>query len=362
MEIIPFKTETGLQHFTQNAEWEVVKFSAEKRMVRYECCKEPFTEVVYHLHLRRKTLYYIYTLVLPVTTITSLIALGFCLPPNSGERIILSVTILVSMTVYLNIAGRKLPATSKNIPLLSLFYFLLFIQICFSLAASTFVLANFYRQNFSKPMPEWFRWLIFENLSKLLCGQKISTKRPLRFGTAQGGKTVRFSDFITVNGSLASEASRCSRISSNGTHKKSSDKPLEEHLRVPLFHSRDKENNETDSTLLNGSFCNTTSASLQSEDTLFSSPTETINMFENIFGTRLAEKAERRQAKLINKEIEVLTHDVYEKEKKKEMINEWQYASMVIDRAFLIIFISTLTISISFFLLHKIPHLTDNSM
>ena len=356
MEVKPFAQETGLQHFIKNAEWDVMAFKAEQRNMYYHCCSQPFTEVVYQLHLKRKTLYYMYSLVLPVTTITSLIAIGFCLPPNSGERIILSVTVLVSMTVYLNIASKRLPATSDNIPLLSLFYLMLFVQIALSLAASTFVLTNFYRQNFSKPMPSWFRWLIFDNLSGLLCGMKLKRRPPVGLNkTKQRRKTVRFSDIITINGSATSLSSKECRRIANGTAKCHGINASTKHDNGPDKAPSTQQNSDgtaSSQVTMNGS--------IHSDDAM---TTSQINLYENIREERLVEELGKRHTQqLICDEIDVLTNDVYGKERKKETILEWQHASAVIDRAFFIIFIFTLTLALSFFLLHKIPYLSSDNI
>ena len=395
MEVAPFGQETGLQHFIKNAEWDVMTFKAEQRVIRHACCTEPFAEVVYHLRLKRKTLYYMYTLVVPVTTITSLIAIGFCLPPNSGERIILSVTVLVSMTVYLNIASKRLPATSDNIPLLSLFYLMLFVQISLSLAASTYVLANFYRQNFSKPMPSWFKWLIFDNLGGLLCGMKLKRSMPIspRTRQHQQRKTVRFSDIITINGSATSLSSKGSRKLPNGTAKG---------VGVTASPKHDKYNTSTDKKL-SSKTNNATSANCASNanragnancagnanrsgnancaSTIHNkgnaksqtkmngsanlnevTADDRINLYENMFEDKIVEEFGKRQTQqLICEQIDVLTADVYEQEKKKETVLEWQYASAIIDRAFFFAFVFTLVLALSFFLLHKIPYLSGDN-
>jgi len=352
MEVAPFAQETGLQHFIKNAEWDVKSFQAEQRTVHYSCCKEPFTEVVYHLHLKRKTLYYMYTMVMPVTTITSLIAIGFCLPPNSGERIILSVTILVSMTVYLNIASKRLPVSSDNIPLLSLFYLMLFAQIALSLAASTFVLANFYRENFSKPIPTWFRWLVFDNLSGFLCGTKLEKRPSAGFRGKQRRKTVRFSDVVTINGSATSISSKESKSVPNGNANGSALNKQDDTPDSVLLTRQANEGNATKERPMNGS--------IHHDEGIAAGH---INLYENMLEERIAEEMGKRQTQqLICDQIDVLTKDVYEKEKKKETILEWQYASTIIDRAFFVIFIFTLTLALSFFLLHKIPYLSDGNV
>jgi len=46
--------------------------------------------------------------------------LVFCLPPESGEKVSLSVTVLLAMTVYQLLIAETIPATSEVIPLIGI--------------------------------------------------------------------------------------------------------------------------------------------------------------------------------------------------------------------------------------------------
>ena len=47
-----------------------------------------------------------------------MILLSFVLPPESGERIGLGITVLMAMAIFQELTSEKLPVDSKNIPLL----------------------------------------------------------------------------------------------------------------------------------------------------------------------------------------------------------------------------------------------------
>jgi len=81
--------------------------------------QEPFPDVTFTLHIRRRTLYYIYNVVFPCVTMSALTLLVFCLPPDSGEKVTMGITVLLSFSVFLLRMGEDLPETSEFIPLLS---------------------------------------------------------------------------------------------------------------------------------------------------------------------------------------------------------------------------------------------------
>jgi len=75
--------------------------------------------VTFTLHIRRRTLYYMYNVVFPCVIMSALTLLVFCLPPDSGEKVTMGITVLLSFSVFLLRMGEDLPETSEFIPLLS---------------------------------------------------------------------------------------------------------------------------------------------------------------------------------------------------------------------------------------------------
>ena len=60
-----------------------------KNSVTYDCCPEPYVDITFTVHIRRRTLYYFFNLIVPCVLISSMALLGFTLPPDSGEKLTL---------------------------------------------------------------------------------------------------------------------------------------------------------------------------------------------------------------------------------------------------------------------------------
>jgi len=75
-------------------------------------------DITYTIVLRRKPMFFTYNLVFPCVLLMVIGILVFCLPPESGEKVSLSVTVLLAMTVYQLLIAETIPATSDVIPLI----------------------------------------------------------------------------------------------------------------------------------------------------------------------------------------------------------------------------------------------------
>lgn len=58
-----------------------------RNILEYECCPEFYIDLTYTIHIRRRTLYYGFNIIIPCVLISSLTLLLFVLPPEAGEKI-----------------------------------------------------------------------------------------------------------------------------------------------------------------------------------------------------------------------------------------------------------------------------------
>ncbi|KRK06594.1 uncharacterized protein Dyak_GE17393, isoform H [Drosophila yakuba] len=107
-----------ISSFITNGEWDLLGVPGKRNEIYYNCCPEPYIDITFAILIRRKTLYYFFNLIVPCVLIASMALLGFTLPPDSGEKLSLGVTILLSLTVFLNMVAETMPATSDAVPLL----------------------------------------------------------------------------------------------------------------------------------------------------------------------------------------------------------------------------------------------------
>ena len=93
-----------------------------RNVVMYKCCEYPFPDVTFWLLLERKPLYYIFNLIMPCAFLTGITVLVFYLPVESGEKVSLSVTVLLALTVFLLLVAETMPPQSMVVPLIGKIY------------------------------------------------------------------------------------------------------------------------------------------------------------------------------------------------------------------------------------------------
>ena len=105
-----------LASYIEHNEWAVAAFPAIRNVFYYNCCAEPYPDVTFHLTLKRKARFYVFTVLFPCILTSSVSALGFVLPPASGEKVSLGVTVLLSLAVFLMMVSEQLPASADTFP------------------------------------------------------------------------------------------------------------------------------------------------------------------------------------------------------------------------------------------------------
>lgn len=109
-----------MSSFIENTEWEVIKADAMNVVNYYGDHAYPTFECV--LRLRRKPLFYVMNLLFPCFVVSFMAALGFVLPPQSGEKVNLEITILLSLAVFQLVIVNMIPASGEKAPLLGLLH------------------------------------------------------------------------------------------------------------------------------------------------------------------------------------------------------------------------------------------------
>ena len=130
-----------LSNYQENGEFKLESVKPQKHCVFYSCCPSPFPDVTYKIKLRRRPMFYVFNLILPCVLINGigkkllfivlkfpakkiydqsffLALLVFYVPSESGEKVTLGISALLSMTVFLMTIRESLPPTEKT-PLIS---------------------------------------------------------------------------------------------------------------------------------------------------------------------------------------------------------------------------------------------------
>ncbi|XP_046403893.1 neuronal acetylcholine receptor subunit alpha-7 isoform X4 [Ischnura elegans] len=169
-----------LSDFITNGEWHLLGMPGKKNTITYQCCPEPYVDVTFTIQIRRRTLYYFFNLIVPCVLISSMALLGFTLPPDSGEKLTLGVTILLSLTVFSLLVADVLPQTSDAVPLIGTYFNCIMFMVASSVVLTVVVLNYHHRTADIHEMPHWIKCVFLQWLPWILGmsrpGKKITRK------------------------------------------------------------------------------------------------------------------------------------------------------------------------------------------
>ncbi|CAN7987841.1 unnamed protein product [Ixodes pacificus] len=157
-----------LSSYISNGEWDLIAVPGIRNEKEYACCPEPYIDITYTIHIRRRTLYYGFNLIIPCVLISSMTLLGFTLPPDTGERLTLGVTILLSLTVFMLQLAETMPPTSDAVSIIGTYFACIMIMVAFSVVMTVVVLNYHHRNQETTEMPAviktvflvWLPWLL----------------------------------------------------------------------------------------------------------------------------------------------------------------------------------------------------------
>ncbi|GAU90630.1 hypothetical protein RvY_03019 [Ramazzottius varieornatus] len=184
-----------LSEYKKSIEWDILEASAQRHTILYACCPEPYLDLTYTLVIRRKALFYTVNLISPCVVISFLTVFVFYLPCDSGEKVTLCISILLSLTVFFlllaevgvgdlffqNSDGKKtedlfhlqiIPPTSLTIPLIGKYLLFTMILVAASVVFTVLIINVHFRNPRTHIMQPWIRSVFLGILPKLLLMQR----------------------------------------------------------------------------------------------------------------------------------------------------------------------------------------------
>ncbi|KAM6979875.1 LOW QUALITY PROTEIN: neuronal acetylcholine receptor subunit alpha-7-like [Aplochiton taeniatus] len=152
--------DVDISTYIPNGEWDLVGVPAKRNELYYDCCKEPYPDVTFTVTMRRRTLYYGLNLLIPCVLISGLALLVFLLPADSGEKISLGITVLLSLTVFMLLVAEIMPATSDSVPLIAQYFASTMMIVGLSVVVTVLVLQFHHHDPHGGKMPRWVRLVL----------------------------------------------------------------------------------------------------------------------------------------------------------------------------------------------------------
>ncbi|XP_020903827.1 neuronal acetylcholine receptor subunit alpha-7 [Exaiptasia diaphana] len=165
LDLQPKSREEMLYDYHLNGEWELMEASSRRTTVVHICCKNDVARITYHLHLKRRTLFYMTNFILPCAIIAFLTLLVFLTPIESGERMAVGVTILLSMAVFFLMLESTMPS-SNELPLLAKYYCCTVIEVVCCMVAMCWILRLVHHD--PKPLAKWLKKAVLRYLASFV--------------------------------------------------------------------------------------------------------------------------------------------------------------------------------------------------
>ncbi|CAJ0574631.1 unnamed protein product, partial [Mesorhabditis spiculigera] len=306
--------------FMSNGEWKLVATSALRNTQYYTCCPEPYYDIVFTFTIHRRSLFYVFNLILPCILITMLTLIGFTLPPDAGEKMSFQITIMLSICIFQNYVTELSPPTSEAIPFLGAFFSLCMFTCAGSCVFTALALNLHNRTSRSHEMGELFRKVLLEWLPYLLM-----MRRP---GHKARGRHLRKDKPDVTN-----EASHC--VSAT-LAKLLVDSPVSS----PRWQIEDETDNRYSRDSYSGSWMPTYST-IGKEGTTPGGAIAQLLILQQLYYNLTS----------INSYFE-------DQEEKKETEDDWKFASMVVDR-FCLFFFSAFILFATVSLFMSVPRILD---
>uniref|UniRef100_A0A914PMQ3 Uncharacterized protein n=1 Tax=Panagrolaimus davidi TaxID=227884 RepID=A0A914PMQ3_9BILA len=145
------------------------------------------SRIEFQLRIRRKTLFYTVVLIIPTVLMAFLSMAVFFLPTDSGEKMTLTISVLLSIVVFLLLVSKILPPTSSTIPLMAKYLLLTFVLNVITIMVTVIVINVYFRGPTTHRMPKWVHTTFLTVMPKLLCMKRPKQKqvRPVQSTTTQ---------------------------------------------------------------------------------------------------------------------------------------------------------------------------------
>ena len=174
--------EADLSNYVESGEWELKRITVVRNVRVYPCCpEEPFPDVIFYIYIRRRILYYLINILIPCILLSIISVMTFWLPPDSGEKVTLSITVLLAYSVFMLLIAENIPATSEMVPLIGIYLTITMTLTSMSIVLTVFVLQLHHATQYAPRIPRDI-YYIFTRIIAYAVGMKSVV---LRFESSQ---------------------------------------------------------------------------------------------------------------------------------------------------------------------------------
>uniref|UniRef100_A0A8C3B001 Cholinergic receptor, nicotinic, delta (muscle) n=1 Tax=Cyclopterus lumpus TaxID=8103 RepID=A0A8C3B001_CYCLU len=165
--------------FTENGEWEINHRPAKRNTYKHIPMESnKHQDITFYLVIKRKPLFYIVNIIIPCVLISFLASLVYYLPADSGEKMTLSISVLLAQSVFLLLISQRLPETSMSVPLIVKYLMFIMVLVTVVVLNCVVVLNLHFRTPSTHVMSDWTMKFFLERLPRILRMSRPSEEEP----------------------------------------------------------------------------------------------------------------------------------------------------------------------------------------
>ncbi|XP_053376510.1 acetylcholine receptor non-alpha chain-like [Mercenaria mercenaria] len=130
--------------FSESCEWDLI--GSDVKLIKETYGTDVWDHVYFILELQRKPLYHVMNVIIPVLCISILNIVSFLLPSESGERVTFSISIFLTLAVFLTTVNSSMPESSDEVPSFSVYLGLQLVGSAFNIIFTIISLKFFHRE------------------------------------------------------------------------------------------------------------------------------------------------------------------------------------------------------------------------
>ncbi|XP_046565217.1 neuronal acetylcholine receptor subunit alpha-7-like [Haliotis rubra] len=193
-----FKFGSGVEtaEFERNGEWNLNQAYSQRTEKVHDVDSETYATVAFIFKMQRKPDYYGVNIILPVVVLSILSALVFVLPPDSGEKMGYSLTVLLSFAVFLTLIADRMPTTSRDTSFMAVYLAVILCLSGLSVLLTVIVLDFHFRED---EIPYWLEQTTKVVIMPLVCSRGCRKSRSVSASNSDiAGEEPKFKDVQSI--------------------------------------------------------------------------------------------------------------------------------------------------------------------
>jgi hypothetical protein len=148
----------------------------------------------------------LFNIIFPCIWLSILSLLGFWLPPDSGEKITLGITVLLAFSVFMLLIAESMPATSEMVPLIEIYLTIVMALTSLSIALTVYVLQLHHSGPVVIPIPHAFKSTVVRYIAPMI-GMRKTVQIYAREHNLIGHDAV-YRDFASASSPLVNQKTK----------------------------------------------------------------------------------------------------------------------------------------------------------